>query len=129
MNAYEGYPIEKINLISQSSEGDIGTKKKKIIELKKGGNLDEISKNEINKIEFKRIPFFNQEESKNEIKQQKEKQDKLIRIKSRLNNLDNFSNLIKKRKKKDKIQKNYIQRNLKTKKNKKILILIPTKDL
>ena len=107
-NKYEEYRIEKIDLVSQSSEEDIETKMKKLIELKKkGGNLDEYNKNEINKIQFKRIPYFNKEESKNEIKQEEEedKQDKLIKIKNGLNNLDNFSNLIKNR-----IRKNIIQK-------------------
>ncbi len=34
MNTYEEYRIEKIDLISKSSEDDIDTKMKKIIELK-----------------------------------------------------------------------------------------------
>ena len=109
VNTYEEYRIDKIDLISQSSEEDIETKMKKLIELKKKGvNLDEYNKNEIDKIQFKRIPYFTQEESKNESKQQeekKEKEDKLKKIKNGLNNLNNFSNLLKKRIKKSIIQK------------------------
>ena len=109
VNTYEEYRIDKIDLISQSSEEDIETKMKKLIELKKKGvNLDEYNKNEIDKIQFKRIPYFTQEESKNESKQQeekKEKEDKLKKIKNGLNNLNNFSNLLKKRIKKSIIQR------------------------
>ena len=62
VNTYEEYRIDKIDLISQSSEEDIETKMKKLIELKKKGvNLDEYNKNEIDKIQFKRIPYFTQE--------------------------------------------------------------------
>ena len=51
-NKYEEYRIEKIDLVSQSSEEDIETKMKKLIELKKKGvNLDEYNKNEIDKIQ------------------------------------------------------------------------------
>ncbi len=45
MNTYEEYRIEKIDLISQSSEKDIDTKMKKNNRIKKkGGNLDEYNK-------------------------------------------------------------------------------------
>ena len=53
VNSYEEYRIEKIDLISESSEEDIETKMKKLIEIKKkGGNLDDYNKNEMNKIQF-----------------------------------------------------------------------------
>ena len=40
VNSYEEYRIEKIDLLSESSEEDIETKMKKLIEIKKkGGNF------------------------------------------------------------------------------------------
>ena len=83
VNSYEEYRIEKIDLISESSEEDIETKMKKLIEIKKkGGNLDDYNKNEMNKIQFKKIVL-------NENKEQKNKnEEKFNKIK---NGLDIFT--------------------------------------
>ena len=90
VNTYEQYRIEKIDLISQSSDDDIETKMIKLMEIKKkGGNLEEYNQNEINKIKFTKMPL-NTIFSKEEIKEQPKEEDKLIRIKKGINNLINF---------------------------------------
>ena len=90
VNTYEQYRIEKIDLISQSSDDDIEAKMIKLMEIKKkGGNLEEYNQNEINKIKFTKMPL-NTIFSKEEIKEQPKEEDKLIRIKKGINNLINF---------------------------------------
>ena len=109
VSTYEQYRIEKIDLLSESSEEDIETKMKKLIELKKkGGNLEEYNKNEINKIQFKKLPLTIQTEENKEnqlIKQLKEKEleSKKIKIKIGLNNFSQFLSLTK-----TKIRKNIL---------------------
>ena len=82
--SYEEYRVEKIDLISQTTEEDLETKMKKLMEIKKkGGNLDEYNKSEINKIQFKKITLNKPKISKEETKQQrKETEDNLIKIKN-----------------------------------------------
>ena len=90
VNTYEQYRIEKIDLISQSSDDDIEAKMIKLMEIKKkGGNLEEYNQNEINKIKFTKMPL-NTIFSKEEIKEQPKEEDKLIRIKKGINNLINL---------------------------------------
>jgi len=93
INTYEQYRIEKLDLISQSSGEDIETKMNKLIQLKKKGiNLEEYNKSEIEKIKFTKQPlndqiFTNKEKENNE---QQIKQDKLMKIKSGLNSFMNY---------------------------------------
>ena len=96
-DSYEEYRVEKLDLISITTEEDIETKMKKLIEIKKkGGNLEEYNRNELNKIQFKKLtsnkPKIPKEETK---QQQKEKEDNLIKIKNGLNNFVNCFTLIK----------------------------------
>ena len=104
VNTYEQYRIEKIDLISQSSEDDIETKMKKLIEIKrKGGNLEEYNENEISKIKFTKTPLINQLKPKKENinNQQKENKDNIIKIKNGLISFMKYLSL-----KKTKIKKN-----------------------
>ena len=102
-NAYEEYRIEKIDLISQESEDDIETKMRKLIEIKKkGGNLEDYNKNEINKIQFKKLNLnkFTSDIKKEENKNNSED----IKLNKIQNGLNNFLNFIKI--KKENIKKN-----------------------
>ena len=120
VNTYEQYRIEKIDLVTQSSEEDIETKMNKLIELKKKGvNLNEYNQNEINKIQFKKFPLnIVQKEEKKDIQleqksKEKEKKDKLIKLKNGLNNFKNIFEIIKTKRKENIIQElvsYYIQR-------------------
>ena len=104
INTYEQYRIEKIDLISQSSEDDIETKMKKLIEIKrKGGNLQEYNENEINKIKFTKNPLVNQLKQKKEFvnNQKKEEKDNIINIKNGLISFMKYLSL-----KRTKIKKN-----------------------
>ena len=104
VNTYEQYRIEKIDLISQSSEDDIEAKMKKLIEIKrKGGNIEEYNENEINKIKFTKNPLINQFIPKKENENNKQQEDKnnLIKIKNGLISFMKYLSL-----KKTKIKKN-----------------------
>ena len=98
ISAYEQYRIEKIDLLSQSSEEDIETKVNKLISLKKKGmNLDEYNKKEIEKIKFTKLPLNKQifSDKAKENNQQEIKQDKLMKIKSGLNSFIKYISLKK----------------------------------
>ena len=98
INTYEQYRIEKLDLISQSSGEDIETKMNKLIQLKKKGiNLEEYNKNEIEKIKFTKQPLNNQifTTKEKENNQQQMKQDKLMKIKSGLNSFMTYFSLVK----------------------------------
>ena len=82
---YEKYRVEEIDFISQSSNDDIETKMKKMIEIKrKGGNIqDYFHKKEQNKLEKMKMVADNFQQKK-EKKQQQKKEEKLMKLKKGL---------------------------------------------
>ena len=85
---YEQFRVEDITFISESSNDDIETKMKKMIEIKrKGGNLQEyLHSKEMNKLQKMKIAAndFNDFQQQKDQKQQQKKEEKLMKLKKGL---------------------------------------------